>query len=49
MGLQNHLNTPSVEGSSKYQSINPSSMVDIKAQICLSYHYENLKNVCKGV
>jgi len=30
MGPQIHLNTPNVEGSSKYHPINPCSMVDIK-------------------
>jgi hypothetical protein len=49
IGLQSHLNIPSVEGSSKYQSINQCSMVNIKTQVCLSYHREKLENVCKGV
>jgi hypothetical protein len=32
--------SPSIEGSSKYQYINPCSMVDIEIQVCLFYHYE---------
>jgi hypothetical protein len=45
MGLQSHLNISGVEGSSKYQSINPCSMLDIKIKKFFSYHYEKLKNV----
>jgi hypothetical protein len=44
LGPQSHLNILSVKGSSKYQSINPWSMVDIKTQVCLSHHYEKLEN-----
>jgi hypothetical protein len=42
---QSHINIPSVKRSSKYQSINPCSMVDIETQVCLSYHYQKLENV----
>jgi hypothetical protein len=46
---QSYLHIPSVKGSSTYQSINPCSMVDIKTQVCLSYHYDKFKNICKDV
>lgn len=49
IGPRSHLNIPSVKGSSKSQSVNPCSMVDIKTQVFLSYHYKKLENVCKGV